>query len=111
MTFCLFKLLMAQRRCSVPVQRRLSCDYALNRWPAAHFIGKTEDDAYVNLRTLEMEVRALHASRGIGTRVMYGAFDICAMPNAPRESRTAKSIATPKSRTDLLAGGLGGSKA
>ena len=59
--------------------------YATKRWTSAIFIAKTEDDAYVNIRTLELDLHALHASHPLQFRVMYGAFDVCAMPRTPRE--------------------------
>ena len=53
--------------------------YALKAWPTARFIGKTEDDTYVNLAVLDAELRAL---RGAGN-LLYGYMTLAVLPSRP----------------------------
>ena len=53
--------------------------YALAHWPSARFIGKTEDDTYVNLAVLEHELRAL-ADR---PNLLYGYMTLAVLPSRP----------------------------
>ena len=56
--------------------------YAVRQWPIATFYGKTEDDAYVQLRSLELELRRLQTE---GRRyLVYGSMNLCAMPSRPQ---------------------------
>ena len=91
--------------------------YALATWPSAAYIAKTEDDAYINLRTLEIDLRRLHemglrrldSSTSARRHVLYGAFDYCQMPSTPRPPpgalrlvRNAQPIAPPGQRSGAI---------
>lgn len=82
--------------------------HAQQLWPAAAYYGKTEgerscgtfaqicnqplrstrprraftDDAYVQLRSLELELRRMHAEAR--SHVLYGSINLCSMPSAPK---------------------------
>lgn len=58
--------------------------YALRTWPAAQFIGKTEDDTFVHLAALELELQRLSSL----PNVLYGLMGICSMPDAARAERS-----------------------
>ena len=50
-------------------------------WPYRHVCAMCADDAYVQLRSLELELRRLHLE---GRRhLVYGAINLCAMPSTP----------------------------
>ena len=53
--------------------------YALSRWPGALYIGKTEDDTYVQLEVLAAELRALLQHEN----VLYGHMTVAALPTRP----------------------------
>lgn len=61
--------------------------FALRSWPSALYYGKTEDDTYVSVGALELELTRLFNLRL--PNVLYGLFGVCAMPNARRAERTA----------------------
>jgi hypothetical protein len=61
--------------------------YALSTWPNAAYHGKTEDDTYVHLDMLELELLRLSAM-GV-PNVAYGLFGICSMPTAMRAQRSS----------------------
>lgn len=65
--------------CSCGEKQTAWVRYALRRWPNAHFIGKTEDDTYLQLATLEAELRTLTSARN----VMYGYMTLGVMPTRP----------------------------
>ena len=65
--------------------------YALRRWPHATYYAKTEDDTYINLRTLLLDLRRLHSERR--PNVLYGLFDLCGMPAEARPGRDNASFA------------------
>ena len=50
--------------------------HALERWPLARWIGKTEDDTYVNLEQLLFDLRGLARH----PMVYYGLMNACGMP-------------------------------
>ena len=53
--------------------------YALRSWPSARFIGKTEDDTYVQLSVLEAELRALVDRANL----MFGYMTLAVLPRRP----------------------------
>ena len=53
--------------------------YALQKWPRARFIGKTEDDTYVQLTVLEAELRALVD----WPNLLYGYMTLAVLPTRP----------------------------
>ena len=53
--------------------------YALATWPRAAFIGKTEDDTYVQLHVLEAELRALAG----WPNLMFGYMTLGVLPTRP----------------------------
>lgn len=64
--------------------------YALRTFPKASYYGKTEDDTFVNLDMLELELLRLSALRV--SNVVYGLFGICSMPTAKRAERSANGF-------------------
>ena len=61
--------------------------HALRTWPRAGFVGKTEDDTFLHLDMLALELERLAAWRL--PNVVYGLFGICAMPRPARAERSA----------------------
>ena len=55
--------------------------YALTRWPSVAFVGKTEDDTYVQLQVLEAEMRTLVNHRN----VIYGYMTLAVLPTRPTQ--------------------------
>ncbi len=53
--------------------------YALRTWPSVAFIGKTEDDTYVQLGTLEAELRTLLGRPNL----IYGYMTLAVTPTRP----------------------------
>ena len=53
--------------------------YALRTWPSARFIGKTEDDTYVQIAVLESELRALMHRRNL----LLGYMTLAVLPTRP----------------------------
>ena len=67
--------------------------YALKTWPSALYIGKTEDDTYVQLAVLEAELRALVDRRNL----MLGYMTLAVLPTRPTrfpEQRPGKACVT-----------------
>jgi hypothetical protein len=60
--------------------------FALRAWPNARFIGKTEDDTFVNLRRLEVDLLQIASLPNI----MYGLMGICSMPSFVHAERSSK---------------------
>ena len=64
--------------------------YALRTWPNAQYVGKTEDDTFVHLDMLELELRRL-TSMNV-PNIIYGLFGICSMPTPARAERGGPQI-------------------
>ena len=73
--------------CPAAEKNILWMQYALRTWPHATFYGKTEDDTFVHLDMLTMELERLLTQRV--PNIVYGLFGICSMPNAARAERSA----------------------
>lgn len=61
--------------------------HAVRTWPNARYVGKTEDDTFLHLDMLALELERLSAQRF--PNVLYGLFGICSMPKAARAERSA----------------------
>ena len=61
--------------------------YALQTWPHAQYYGKTEDDTFLNLDMLQLELQRLSALRQ--PNILYGLFGICSMPKPAIAERAA----------------------
>ena len=61
--------------------------FAVREWPQVQYIGKTEDDTFVHLDMLALELLRLSVTGQ--PNIVYGLFGICAMPKAARADRLA----------------------
>ena len=61
--------------------------HAVKTWPTAAYVGKTEDDTYLQLSALALELQRLSALRL--PNVLYGLMGICSMPPPSRAARSA----------------------
>ena len=62
--------------------------HALERWPLVRWIGKTEDDTYVNLEQLLFDLRGLARH----PMVYYGLMNACGMPPAVAAQRLSSGF-------------------
>ena len=79
--------------CSCTEKMNAWVRHALVTWPTALFIGKTEDDTYVQLAVLEAELRALTSY----PNVLLGYMTIAVLPTRPtrfNERRPGKACVT-----------------
>ena len=72
--------------CSCVEKMAAWVQYALRAYPGATFIGKTEDDTYVQLHVLEGELMALRGH----ANVQYGYHTLSLMPARPTQRPEAK---------------------
>ena len=74
--------------CSCGEKQFLWIRLALRQWPTVSFVGKTEDDTYVQLPALEADLRALQVAGH--ANVMFGFMTLGLLPDHPIDRGSAE---------------------
>ena len=69
------------KTCSCLEKQNSWVRYALQKWPMAAYIGKSEDDTYIQLNVLEAELRSLTGYQNL----LYGYMTLAVLPTRPTQ--------------------------